>query len=195
MYYTCSHYLYTRVLIIHIHVFVHVHTCSLHVHWLCSIVARYSLFLCLPPSSVVSLAIPIPSLLFFVSPLFVPSLIPLSSLLPILLSFLSPPSLSYSLSQPLLCLFLSPLHYSYPSLPLSSPSSSLSPSPPPPLADMGFARLFNAPLKPLADLDPVVVTFWYRAPELLLGAKHYTKAIGMSSCIILRIIIKHIYFV
>lgn len=28
------------------------------------------------------------------------------------------------------------------------------------IADMGFARLFNAPLKPLADLDPVVVTFW-----------------------------------
>ena len=48
-------------------------------------------------------------------------------------------------------------------------------------ADMGFARLFNAPLKPLADLDPVVVTFWYRAPELLLGARHYTKAIGMST--------------
>ena len=45
---------------------------------------------------------------------------------------------------------------------------------------MGFARLFNAPLKPLADLDPVVVTFWYRAPELLLGARHYTKAIGNS---------------
>ena len=37
------------------------------------------------------------------------------------------------------------------------------------IADMGFARLFNSPLKPLADLDPVVVTFWYRAPELLLG--------------------------
>lgn len=48
-------------------------------------------------------------------------------------------------------------------------------------ADMGFARLFNAPLKPLADLDPVVVTFWYRAPELLLGARHYTKAIGMQN--------------
>lgn len=47
-------------------------------------------------------------------------------------------------------------------------------------ADMGFARLFNAPLKPLADLDPVVVTFWYRAPELLLGARHYTKAIGAT---------------
>lgn len=49
------------------------------------------------------------------------------------------------------------------------------------IADMGFARLFNAPLKPLADLDPVVVTFWYRAPELLLGARHYTKAIGIFS--------------
>ena len=48
------------------------------------------------------------------------------------------------------------------------------------IADMGFARLFNSPLKPLADLDPVVVTFWYRAPELLLGARHYTKAIGKS---------------
>ena len=45
---------------------------------------------------------------------------------------------------------------------------------------MGFARLFNNPLKPLADLDPVVVTFWYRSPELLLGARHYTKAIGKS---------------
>lgn len=50
------------------------------------------------------------------------------------------------------------------------------------IADMGFARLFNSPLKPLADLDPVVVTFWYRAPELLLGARHYTKAIGMYHC-------------
>lgn len=50
---------------------------------------------------------------------------------------------------------------------------------------MGFARLFNSPLKPLADLDPVVVTFWYRAPELLLGARHYTKAIGETLAIIL----------
>ncbi|KAF8384050.1 cdk-8 [Pristionchus pacificus] len=47
------------------------------------------------------------------------------------------------------------------------------------IADMGFARIFNNPLKPLSELDPVVVTFWYRAPELLLGAKHYTKAIDV----------------
>ena len=52
------------------------------------------------------------------------------------------------------------------------------------IADMGFARLFNSPLKPLADLDPVVVTFWYRAPELLLGARHYTKAIGKISVLV-----------
>jgi len=51
------------------------------------------------------------------------------------------------------------------------------------VADMGFARLFNSPLKPLADLDPVVVTFWYRAPELLLGARHYTKAIGILNLV------------
>ena len=56
-------------------------------------------------------------------------------------------------------------------------------------ADMGFARLFNAPLKPLADLDPVVVTFWYRAPELLLGARHYTKAIGMITANILTLVL------
>jgi cyclin-dependent kinase 8/11 len=47
------------------------------------------------------------------------------------------------------------------------------------IGDMGFARLFNSPLRPLADLDPVVVTFWYRSPELLLGARHYTKAIDI----------------
>uniref|UniRef100_A0A0N4ZAT3 Cyclin-dependent kinase 8 n=1 Tax=Parastrongyloides trichosuri TaxID=131310 RepID=A0A0N4ZAT3_PARTI len=47
------------------------------------------------------------------------------------------------------------------------------------VADMGFARTFHSPVRPMADLDPVVVTFWYRAPELLLGAKHYTKAIDI----------------
>ncbi|KAK0181611.1 hypothetical protein PV327_003882 [Microctonus hyperodae] len=60
------------------------------------------------------------------------------------------------------------------------------------IADMGFARLFNAPLKPLADLDPVVVTFWYRAPELLLGARHYTKAIGIyANCSLTKYMDRH----
>ncbi|CDF40825.1 Cyclin-dependent kinase E-1, CDKE-1 [Chondrus crispus] len=47
------------------------------------------------------------------------------------------------------------------------------------IADFGLARLFQAPLRPLTDVDAVVVTIWYRAPELLLGAKHYTKAIDL----------------
>ncbi|MES1905750.1 MAG: Serine/Threonine protein kinases, catalytic domain, partial [Paramarteilia canceri] len=45
------------------------------------------------------------------------------------------------------------------------------------IADMGFARVFYNPAKPLADVDTVVVTLWYRAPELLLGSRHYTVAI------------------
>ena len=46
------------------------------------------------------------------------------------------------------------------------------------IADFGMARLFQNPLRSL-HLDGVVVTVWYRAPELLLGAKHYSKAIDM----------------
>lgn len=34
-------------------------------------------------------------------------------------------------------------------------------------------------LRKLAD-DGDVVTIWYRAPELLLGARHYTPAIGLQ---------------
>jgi len=49
------------------------------------------------------------------------------------------------------------------------------------IADMGFARLFNAPLVPLSKIDPVVVTLWYRSPELLLGTHHHTKAIGKNN--------------
>eukprot|EP00048_Salpingoeca_helianthica_P005475 m.88171 g.88171 ORF g.88171 m.88171 type:complete len:424 (-) comp13612_c1_seq3:36-1307(-) len=47
------------------------------------------------------------------------------------------------------------------------------------IADLGMARLFHSPIKPLTEVDGIVVTYWYRAPELLLGAKHYTKAIDM----------------
>lgn len=46
------------------------------------------------------------------------------------------------------------------------------------IADFGLARIYQAPLKPLAE-NGVVVTIWYRAPELLLGAKHYTSAVDM----------------
>jgi serine/threonine protein kinase len=46
--------------------------------------------------------------------------------------------------------------------------------------DLGLARIFYRPLAPLYNGDKVVVTIWYRAPELLLGAKHYTPAMGTA---------------
>jgi cyclin-dependent kinase 8/11 len=46
--------------------------------------------------------------------------------------------------------------------------------------DLGLARIFYRPLAPLYNGDKVVVTIWYRAPELLLGAKHYTPAMGTN---------------
>ncbi|KDQ63965.1 hypothetical protein JAAARDRAFT_27636 [Jaapia argillacea MUCL 33604] len=45
------------------------------------------------------------------------------------------------------------------------------------IGDLGLARLTHSPLQPLFAGDKVVVTIWYRAPELLMGAKHYNKAI------------------
>ncbi|KIY48349.1 kinase-like protein [Fistulina hepatica ATCC 64428] len=45
------------------------------------------------------------------------------------------------------------------------------------IGDLGLARLIHEPLQPLFAGDKVVVTIWYRAPELLLGAKHYHKAV------------------
>jgi cyclin-dependent kinase 8/11 len=47
------------------------------------------------------------------------------------------------------------------------------------IGDLGLARLFNKPLHSLFSGDKVVVTIWYRAPELLLGSRHYTPAIDM----------------
>ncbi|GMF47293.1 unnamed protein product [Phytophthora fragariaefolia] len=47
------------------------------------------------------------------------------------------------------------------------------------LADLGLARIYKEPIKALSDVERVVVTLWYRAPELLLGAKHYTKAVDL----------------
>lgn len=43
-------------------------------------------------------------------------------------------------------------------------------------ADFGLARAFGYPYEPMT---PLVVTLWYRAPELLLGAKVHTTAVDM----------------
>ncbi|KAI9356313.1 kinase-like domain-containing protein [Zopfochytrium polystomum] len=47
------------------------------------------------------------------------------------------------------------------------------------IGDLGLARLFQRPLQPLFNGDKVVVTIWYRSPELLLGSRHYTKAVDI----------------
>ncbi|CDW60094.1 cyclin dependent kinase 11B [Trichuris trichiura] len=46
------------------------------------------------------------------------------------------------------------------------------------IGDFGLAREYGSPLKPYT---PVVVTLWYRAPELLLGVKEYSTAIDLWS--------------
>jgi len=57
------------------------------------------------------------------------------------------------------------------------------------IADFGLARIFQDPLRPLAD-NGVVVTIWYRAPELLLGAQHYTHAVDVwaAGCIFAELV-------
>ncbi|KAK3700360.1 hypothetical protein QZH41_009774, partial [Actinostola sp. cb2023] len=44
------------------------------------------------------------------------------------------------------------------------------------IADFGLARSFGYPYEPMT---PLVVTLWYRAPELLFGAKIHTTAVDM----------------
>lgn len=57
------------------------------------------------------------------------------------------------------------------------------------IADFGMAREYGSPLKPYTSL---VVTLWYRAPEILLGAKTYTSAIDIWSvgCIFAELLTK-----
>lgn len=47
------------------------------------------------------------------------------------------------------------------------------------ICDFGLARQYGEPLKPYSQL---VVTLWYRAPELLLGGRMYSTPIDVWSC-------------
>jgi serine/threonine protein kinase len=80
------------------------------------------------------------------------------------------------------------------------------------LADFGLARAFGIPMRtythevrniymfpwsPPAHMDerfPQVVTLWYRAPEVLLGSRHYSTAIDMWSvgCIFAEMVMRGI---
>nr|NVI70829.1 Cyclin-dependent kinase 7 [Cucujiformia] len=44
------------------------------------------------------------------------------------------------------------------------------------IADFGLAKQFGSPSRPLTHQ---VVTIWYRAPELLFGAKQYSTGVDM----------------
>ncbi|OWZ70477.1 cell division cycle 2-like [Cryptococcus neoformans] len=46
------------------------------------------------------------------------------------------------------------------------------------VADFGLARKFG---DPLGEMTQLVVTLWYRSPELLLGGKEYTTAVDIWS--------------
>lgn len=56
------------------------------------------------------------------------------------------------------------------------------------LADFGLARQLSVP--PPRDLTPVVVTLWYRAPEVLLGVGQYSFAVDCWSvgCILAELL-------
>jgi len=47
------------------------------------------------------------------------------------------------------------------------------------ICDFGLARQYGEPLKPYTQL---VVTLWYRAPELLLGQRKYSTPVDVWSC-------------
>ncbi|KAH9456510.1 hypothetical protein Pst134EB_012708 [Puccinia striiformis f. sp. tritici] len=49
------------------------------------------------------------------------------------------------------------------------------------IGDLGLARSFHSPIQSLYASDKVVVTIWYRSPDLLLGARHYTASIDIWS--------------
>jgi len=57
------------------------------------------------------------------------------------------------------------------------------------LADFGLARAFGIPMRTYTH---EVVTLWYRAPEVLLGSRHYSTAIDMWSvgCIFAEMIMQ-----
>lgn len=45
--------------------------------------------------------------------------------------------------------------------------------------DFGLSRINYNPITSLTKLDQVVVTLWYRSPELLLGSRNYDFAIDI----------------
>lgn len=64
------------------------------------------------------------------------------------------------------------------------------------IADFGMSRLFQDPYVSMNLVDAVVVTSWYRAPELLLEAAHYSCAVDLWAigCIMAEMVMKQPIF-
>lgn len=62
------------------------------------------------------------------------------------------------------------------------------------VADFGLARTYGDP--PMGNMTQLVVTLWYRAPELLLGSEAYTTAVDLWSigCIFAELILREPLF-
>ncbi|KAK4751538.1 hypothetical protein SAY87_005020 [Trapa incisa] len=61
------------------------------------------------------------------------------------------------------------------------------------IADLGLARAFTLPIKKYTH---EILTLWYRAPEVLLGATHYSTGVDMWSvgCIFAELVTKQALF-
>ncbi|PQQ08280.1 cyclin-dependent kinase B2-2 [Prunus yedoensis var. nudiflora] len=61
------------------------------------------------------------------------------------------------------------------------------------IADLGLARAFTVPLRKYTH---EILTLWYRAPEVLLGATHYSTAVDIWSvgCIFAELVTKQALF-
>jgi cell division cycle 2-like protein len=61
------------------------------------------------------------------------------------------------------------------------------------IADFGLARHYGDPLRPYTKN---VITMWYRAPELLMGQRQYTKAVDVWSvgCIFGELLLREYLF-
>ncbi|KAL1923892.1 uncharacterized protein VTP21DRAFT_6927 [Calcarisporiella thermophila] len=61
------------------------------------------------------------------------------------------------------------------------------------IADLGLARAFGIPMRTYTH---EVVTLWYRAPEILLGSRHYSTGVDMWSvaCIFAEMVIRRPLF-
>ena len=61
------------------------------------------------------------------------------------------------------------------------------------IADFGLARTYSIPIRPYTH---DIVTLWYRAPEILMGAVEYSTAVDIWSlgCIFVELITKRSLF-